>query len=75
MYPRLIGEYRSLSYDAGNTLEEDGHRWLRANGQAISKAEYPALFDKMNTSRNTDLEELQLPQIDDRVGYYYICAS
>lgn len=72
---RMIGELKQLAYDGGNVIDEDSYTWLRANGQTISKTEYPALFDKMNTSRNTDLEELQLPQIDDKVGYYYICAS
>ena len=75
MYPRLIGELKQLAYDGGETIEENGHTWLRANGQAISKAEYPALFDKINTSRNDDLEEIILPRIDDRVGYCYICAK
>ena len=73
MYPRMIGEVKQLAYDCGDSFEDGMNTWLRVNGQAISKTEYPALFDKMNTS--DDLEELQLLQVDDRVGYYYICVK
>ena len=73
MYPRMIGEVKHLVYDCGDSFEDEMNTWLRVNGQAISKTEYPALFDKMNTS--DDLEELQLLQVDDRVGYYYICIK
>jgi len=73
MYPRMIGEVKHLVYDCGDSFEDGNNTWLRVNGQAISKTEYPALFDKMNTS--DDLEELQLLQVDDRVGYYYICVK
>lgn len=73
MYPRMLGEVKQLAYDAGDSFEDGMNTWLRVNGQAISKTEYPALFDKMNTS--DDLEELQLLQVDDRVGYYYICVK
>ena len=73
MYPRMIGEVKHLVYDCGDSFEDGTNTWLRVNGQAISKTEYPALFDKMNTS--DDLEELQLLQVDDRVGYYYICVK
>ena len=73
MYPRMIGEVKHLVYDCGDSFEDGNNTWLRVNGQAISKTEYPALFDKMNTS--DDLEELQLLQVDDRVDYYYICVK
>lgn len=74
MYPRnMIGEMKQLAYDCGDSFEDGMNTWLRVNGQAISKTEYPALFDKMNTS--DDLEELQLLQVDNRVGYYYICVK
>lgn len=73
MYPRMIGEVKHLVYDCGDSFEDGMNTWLRVNGQAISKTEYPALFDKMNTS--DDLEELQLLQVDDRVDYYYICVK
>ena len=73
MYPRMLGEVKQLAYDAGDSFEDGMNTWLRVNGQAISKTEYPAMFDKMNTS--DDLEELQLLQVDDRVGYYYICVK
>ena len=73
MYPRMIGEVKHLVYDCGDSFEDGTNTWLRVNGQSISKTEYPALFDKMNTS--DDLEELQLLQVDDRVGYYYICVK
>ena len=73
MYPRMLGEVKHLVYDCGDSFEDGMNTWLRVNGQAISKTEYPALFDKMNTS--DDLEELQLLQVDDRVGYYYICVK
>ena len=54
IYPRIIGEYRSLSYDAGDTLEEGGNVWLKANGQSISKEDYPDLYEKFNSTRTID---------------------
>lgn len=85
IYPRIIGEYRSLSYDAGNVLEEDGHTWIKANGQSISKRDYPELYEKMNTEQVTknlsidgDIDEnteIILPNVENTIGYYYICAK
>ena len=85
IYPRIIGEYRSLSYDAGDTLEENGNVWLRANGQSISKEDYPDLYEKMNTkhaTKNLSIEgnidentEIILPNVENTIGYYYICAK
>lgn len=85
IYPRIIGEYRSLSYDAGDTLEENGNVWLKANGQSISKEDYPDLYEKMNTkhaTKNLSIEgnidentEIVLPNVENTIGYYYICAK
>ena len=85
IYPRIIGEYRSLSYDAGDVLEEDGYTWIKANGQSISKRDYPELYEKMNTeqaTKNLSIEgdidentEIILPNIENTIGYYYICAK
>lgn len=85
IYPRIIGEYRSLSYDAGDVLEEDGYTWIKANGQSISKRDYPELYEKMNTEQATknlsidgDIDEnteIILPNIENTIGYYYICAK
>lgn len=85
IYPRLIGEYRSLSYDAGDILEEDGYTWIKANGQSISKRDYPELYEKMNTeqaTKNLSIEgdidentEIILPNVENTIGYYYICAK
>ena len=85
IYPRLIGEYRSLSYDAGDILEENGHTWIKANGQSISKEDYPDLYEKMNTkhaTKNLSIEgnidentEIILPNVENTIGYYYICAK
>ena len=85
IYPRIIGEYRNLSYDAGDTLEENGNVWLRANGQSISKRDYPELYEKMNTehaTKNLSIEgnidentEIILPNVENTIGYYYICAK
>lgn len=76
IYPRLIGEYRSLSYDAGDVLEESGHTWIKANGQSISKEDYPDLYEKFNSTRtiNEDIE-ITIPLIENQIGYYYICAK
>lgn len=76
IYPRLIGEYRSLSYDAGDILEENGHTWIKANGQSISKEDYPDLYEKFNSTRtiNEDIE-ITIPLIENQIGYYYICAK
>lgn len=85
IYPRIIGEYRSLSYDAGDVLEEDGYTWIKANGQSISKRDYPELYEKMNTeqaTKNLSIEgdidentEIILPNVENTIGYYYICAK
>ena len=73
IYPRLVGEYRSLAYETDDVFEEDGHTWLRANGQAISEDEYPELYKKMNPTRVD--EPVELPSIENQIGYYYICAK
>ena len=76
MYPKtLIGEYKNISYDAGNTLDDGMNTWLKANGQAINSNDYPELFEKFNTSRTDDDIEVSIPSIDNQVGYYYICAK
>ena len=76
MYPRtLIGEMKQLSYDAGNSLEDGTNTWLKANGQAINRNDYPALYEKFNTSRTDDDIEVSVPDIENQVGYYYICAK
>ena len=75
MYPRtLIGEMKQLAYDGGNTLDNGMNTWLKANGQAINSNDYPELFEKFNTSRTDDIE-VSVPDIENQVGYYYICAK
>ena len=71
----LIGEYKNISYDAGNTLDDGTNTWLKANGQAINSNDYPELYEKFNTSRTDDDIEVSIPAIDNQVGYYYICAK
>lgn len=76
MYPRnMIGEMKQLSYDAGNALDDGTNTWLRANGQAINRNDYPALYEKFNTSRTDSDIEVSIPSIDSQAGYYYICAK
>ena len=76
MYPKtLIGEMKQLSYDGGNSLEDGTNTWLRANGQAINGNDYPALYEKFNTSRTDADIEVSIPLIDSQFGYYYICAK
>lgn len=76
MYPKtLIGEYKNISYDAGNTLDDGTNTWLKANGQAINSNDYPELYEKFNTSRIDDDIEVSVPDIENQVGYYYICAK
>lgn len=76
MYPRnLIGEMKQLAYDGGNSLDDGTNTWLRANGQAINSNDYPELYEKFNTSRTDDDIEVSVPDIENQVGYYYICAK
>lgn len=82
MYPRtLIGEYKNLSYDAGNSLDDGTNTWLRANGQAVTNTDYPELFEKLNPNRtvndldNIQVETFELPNETAAAGYYYICAK
>lgn len=76
MYPKnLIGEMKQLSYDAGNSLEDGTNTWLKANGQAINSNDYPELYEKFNTSRTDEDIEVSVTDIENQVGYYYICAK
>ena len=76
MYPKtLIGEYKNISYDAGNTLDDGINTWLKANGQAINSNDYPSLYEKLHTSRVDADIEVTIPMINSQVGYYYICAK
>ena len=82
MYPRtLIGEYKNISYDAGNTLDDGINTWLKANGQTVTNADYPELFEKLNPNRiiddldNIQVETFELPNETAAAGYYYICAK
>lgn len=72
----LIGEYKNISYDAGDVLEESGHTWIKANGQSIYKEDYPDLYEKFNSTRTIDEDiEITIPLIENQIGYYYICAK
>ena len=75
MYPRMIGELKQLAYDCGDSFEDGTNIWLRANGQAINRNDYPKLFEKFNTSRTNDEIEVSIPSLSNEVGYYYICAK
>ena len=75
MYPRMVGEVKQLAYDGGNTLDDGMNTWLKANGQAINSNDYPELYEKFNTSRTDDDIEVSVPDIENQVGYYYICAK
>ena len=77
MYSKtLIGEYKNISYDAGDILEKNGHTWIKANGQSISKEDYPDLYEKFNSTRTIDEDiEITIPLIENQIGYYYICAK
>lgn len=77
----LIGEYKNISYDAGNTLDDGTNTWLKANGQAVTNTDYPELFEKLNPNRiindldNIQVETFELPNEAAAAGYYYICAK
>lgn len=75
MYPRMIGELKQLAYDCGDSFEDGTNIWLRANGKAINRNDYPALYEKFNTSRTDSDIEVAIPSIDSQAGYYYICAK
>ena len=76
MYPKtLIGEYKNLSYDAGNSLDDGTNTWLKVNGQAINRDDYPELYEKFNIDRTNDDIEVSIPSVDNQIGYYYICAK
>lgn len=76
MYPRnMIGEMKQLTYDGGASLEDGTNTWLKANGQAINRDDYPELYEKFNTDRTNDDIEVSIPDINSQVGYYYICAK
>lgn len=82
MYPKtLIGEYKNISYDAGNSLDDGMNTWLKANGQTVTNTDYPELFEKLNPNRtindldNIQVETFELPNETAATGYYYICAK
>lgn len=75
MYPRMVGELKLLAYDCGDSFEDGTNTWLKANGQSINRNDYPALYEKFNTSRTDSDIEVSVPDIENQVGYYYICAK
>ena len=76
MYPRnMIGEMKQLAYDGGTSLEDGTNTWLKANGQAINRDDYPELYEKFNIDRTNDDIEVSIPSVDNQIGYYYICAK
>ena len=76
MYPRnMIGEMKQLAYDGGTSLEDGTNTWLKANGKAINRDDYPELYEKFNTDRTNDDIEVSIPSVDNQIGYYYICAK
>lgn len=75
MYPRMVGELKQLAYDCGDSFKDGTNTWLRANGQSINRNDYPALYEKFNTSRTDSDIEVSVPDIENQVGYYYICAK
>lgn len=76
MYPRnMIGEVKQLAYDAGDSFEDGNNTWLKANGQAINRDDYPELYEKFNIDRTNDDIEVSIPSVDNQIGYYYICAK
>lgn len=76
MYPRnMIGEMKQLAYDGGTSFEDETNTWLRANGQAINRDDYPELYEKFNIDRTNDDIEVSIPSVDNQIGYYYICAK
>lgn len=82
MYPKtLIGEYKNISYDAGNSLDDGMNTWLKASGQTVTNTDYPELFEKLNPNRtindldNIQVETFELPNETAAAGYYYICAK
>lgn len=86
IYPRnLIGEMKQLSYDGGEIIEENNCTWLKADGQNISQAEYPELYEKMQTEPSLlnslfgrSNAKATIPNLNNGrndVGYYYICAK
>lgn len=76
MYPRnMIGEMKQLAYDGGTSLEDGTNTWLKANGQAINRDDYPELYEKFNIDRTNDDIEVSIPSADNQIGYYYICAK
>lgn len=75
MYPRMVGELKQLAYDCGDSFKDGTNTWLRANGQSINSNDYLELYEKFNTSRTDDDIEVSVPDIENQVGYYYICAK
>ena len=82
---KLIGELKTLAYDAGTETEIDNQKWLKCEGQQLNEAEYPELAEKLTDTRResrslinfltrTSSNNITLPT-HAGAGYLYICAK
>lgn len=67
----MIGELKEFAYDMGATFSEDGTLWLRCEGQEITRADYPELYDRMPQTQDG---KVVLPG-GQSTNYKYICAQ
>lgn len=67
----VVGETKTMFYDAGETMDIGGQTWLRCDGQAIDNAISPALFSAAKSSMSSQ-GQLTLPTSSQN-NYIYIC--
>lgn len=65
----VVGELKTLAYDAGEQFEEGGRIWLRCDGQSLPIENYNEFYKHMR-----NVSEFTLPNKPD-YGYLYICIE
>lgn len=65
-----LGEFKTLAYDAGESIEIGGHTWLRCNGQTITKSLLNIEIESLSVNDIT----ITLPSIQNG-EYKYICIK
>lgn len=65
-----LGEFKTLAYDAGESIEIGGHTWLRCDGQTITKSLLNIEIESLSVNDIT----ITLPSIQNG-EYKYICIK
>ena len=65
--PYLVGEYKVLAFDGGDSVEIKERTWLKCDGRTLPKADYPELFNALGTSFGGSGNQFNLPHLTGKV--------